>query len=676
MIRLPNLDDQTYDDIVETAGRRVMQYYPEWTNFNPSDPGLTILELFAWLKEMQQYQLNRITRDGILACLRLLGLSPKKAAPAVVTAALQSKTPCTIASGHPFITEDGMVFETCKSVKAGGVSVSAVWVDGGGSDGLRAAVHNRELAIEPFGPEEKEGACLYIGFSGPMTPELRLYFEIYDGYPIARTPFGEETEPSREIAWEYGAEFRPMTGINDMTRGFSVSGEVTLMTDGEWNASKPAPDMPEHYWIRARLKRRGAEENPKIIRFFKDYITLHQRETLSCAADVTAENGVLTLADHTGINGDHTVFAAGQDGWKHVPITNMRRFDDRAEISADVMGNCRVVAVKPGFNALLSTETNLPGISLKIPAPGFFEKLKLMIEEGGIWRDWEYLEQLHTAGPHDRVFSTDTKSGSVIFGDNLNGACPPAGINNVLISECRVTRGAEGNILPHKLTASQSGESGPVPDNITAGAGGRDDERLEETLARISQLLTASNCVTRADYEKAAFDTPGARILKVRAIEGYDPKTGGMNIPALVTVVIQPYSFSERPMPDAGMLKRVRRRLEDGRLLATRVEVAAPEYIPVSVRVDAVAGEGSAAAANVRESLLRFLSPVEGALGIGQPVLVTDITATVVKCAGITRVTGVTLNVPSTAAAIDRSGNIVLPPHAIPYAGEIEVNIS
>ena len=64
MIRLPNLDDQTYDDIVEAARRRVMQYFPEWTNFNPSDPGLTIIELFAWLKEMQQYHLNRITRGG------------------------------------------------------------------------------------------------------------------------------------------------------------------------------------------------------------------------------------------------------------------------------------------------------------------------------------------------------------------------------------------------------------------------------------------------------------------------------------------------------------------------------------------------------------------------------------------------------------------------------------
>ena len=60
MISLPKLDDQNYAEIVEAAKRRIPVIFPEWTDFNEHDPGITVIELFAWLKEMQQYTLDRI----------------------------------------------------------------------------------------------------------------------------------------------------------------------------------------------------------------------------------------------------------------------------------------------------------------------------------------------------------------------------------------------------------------------------------------------------------------------------------------------------------------------------------------------------------------------------------------------------------------------------------------
>ena len=56
----PNLDDRTFDDIVEEAIRLIPQYCPEWTNYNPSDPGITLVELFAWMTEMILYRLNKV----------------------------------------------------------------------------------------------------------------------------------------------------------------------------------------------------------------------------------------------------------------------------------------------------------------------------------------------------------------------------------------------------------------------------------------------------------------------------------------------------------------------------------------------------------------------------------------------------------------------------------------
>jgi hypothetical protein len=71
-IDLPNLDDRRYSDLMEEALRLIPAHAPEWTNHNPSDPGITLVELFAYLTEMLVYRLNRVTPDHILAFLKLI----------------------------------------------------------------------------------------------------------------------------------------------------------------------------------------------------------------------------------------------------------------------------------------------------------------------------------------------------------------------------------------------------------------------------------------------------------------------------------------------------------------------------------------------------------------------------------------------------------------------------
>ncbi|MDR2570486.1 MAG: baseplate J/gp47 family protein [Oscillospiraceae bacterium] len=673
MIRLPNLDDQIYDDIVETARRRVMQYFPEWTNFNPSDPGVTIIELFAWLKEMQQYHLNSITQGGTLACLRLLGLYPLGASPAETTAVLKADEPYTFAEGFPFTTDNGLVFETDSSVTVGTHKISDVWLDtGDGPIEISSDIYNQGLAIEPFGASEKEDSCLYIGFDNTVAPTLRLYFQIFDDYPVKRIPFGDDIIPSRDILWTYGDGIEAK--VLDKTRGFSVSGEVTLNIDKDWTQSAPLPEMPARHWICARLVGHGAEEVPKITGLFEDFVKLRQCETLSRCITFTEKNKVLTLTDYIGVYGEHTVFTPLQDGWKHMPGCKSMRYENHCEISVKKAAEYRIVSVKTGFDAAMSTVTNLPGTRLKLPSDEFVENIALMIENKGIWQDWEYVEQLHTAGPYDRVFTVD--GDSIVFGDNEHGACPPAGLDNVIISSCKMTQGTDGNVLSHTLSSVQSGNKIPAIDNITAAEGGRDAEGLPQALANVSKLLTERNrSVTREDYEAAAKQTPGTRIIKTRAVEGYDPKTGGMNIPALVTVVVQPYGASSVPMPDERLLSRIKRHLETGRLLGVRVEVTAPEYVPIFVRIEAVSAEKEPTEKAIREQLLRYLSPTEGELCIGATLTVSDVSAIINKCSGVSRVSSVTLSAPPTAAAIDRSGSVLLPAHVIAYAGDIDIHI-
>jgi hypothetical protein len=71
-LSLPNLDDRRYADLVEEARSLIPSYAPEWTNHNPSDPGITLVELFAYLTELLVYRVNRVTDDNLRAFLKLI----------------------------------------------------------------------------------------------------------------------------------------------------------------------------------------------------------------------------------------------------------------------------------------------------------------------------------------------------------------------------------------------------------------------------------------------------------------------------------------------------------------------------------------------------------------------------------------------------------------------------
>ena len=74
MLKARNLDDQTYQEIVKAAEGRLPWLCPSWTDHNAHDPGITILELMAWYKELQQYQMNQVTDALRKKLLKLVDL--------------------------------------------------------------------------------------------------------------------------------------------------------------------------------------------------------------------------------------------------------------------------------------------------------------------------------------------------------------------------------------------------------------------------------------------------------------------------------------------------------------------------------------------------------------------------------------------------------------------------
>src|SRR6266849_5966721 len=104
----PNLDDRTFQDILDEARRRIPQYCPEWTDHNLSDPGVTLLELFAWMTDLLLYRLNRVPEKNYIRFMDLIGIRLQGATPAraPVTFWLSAPQPgpVTIAKGSEVAT--------------------------------------------------------------------------------------------------------------------------------------------------------------------------------------------------------------------------------------------------------------------------------------------------------------------------------------------------------------------------------------------------------------------------------------------------------------------------------------------------------------------------------------------------------------------------------------------
>lgn len=71
-LELPALDDRRFADLVAEARGLIPAYAPAWTNHNASDPGITLVELFAYLTEILIYRLDRVTTANVAAFLNLL----------------------------------------------------------------------------------------------------------------------------------------------------------------------------------------------------------------------------------------------------------------------------------------------------------------------------------------------------------------------------------------------------------------------------------------------------------------------------------------------------------------------------------------------------------------------------------------------------------------------------
>lgn len=184
---LPNLDDRGWADLIEEARSLIPYYAPQWTDHNEHDPGITLLELFAWLAEMDMYQLNRIPEKHRRKFLALAGLVPHPPQPAQAILSLSPLSNKESLDLPVFLEFQGknsfgekVTFQTLRRACISSAELRAIQLlDGTGFREIKKENDAWPL-FAAFGQMPEHSAALYLGFSKDLSKSRAadLYFKI------------------------------------------------------------------------------------------------------------------------------------------------------------------------------------------------------------------------------------------------------------------------------------------------------------------------------------------------------------------------------------------------------------------------------------------------------------------------------------------------------------------
>lgn len=450
----PELDDLSFEQLVSEARGLIQRFAPEWTDHNLSDPGITIIDLLAWLTETSLYRLNLVTEEHIRKYLQLLGIAPQPMKPATVELVFEPETEIELDKGlllQAELEDEKICFELDHPMKLTPVKLEKVVTDEVVGVFDRTDTNNEpELFFAPFGEATLDGACLYLGFGNP-SDVINLFIELYEDDLIPVGSHGDEgfyRFSNAELQWQFSlaeGKWQDITPSFDETHGFKYSGRVVFEKIDGWSSARLPFFDYSHCWLRCILRRSEFEYPPRI--------------------------KTIMLNTAKAVHG--------------MTIRTEERF----------------------------TGTGLPGQVYKLKnRPVLKGSIKLTVDG----REWQERADLYGSGPGDMHFMLDSKEGAITFGDGLMGAVPPDGAV-IVVSQYRTGGGARGN-LPAGLTWTAEECVALGITNHRASQGGRDEESVEEAKLRLLRdLRTPYRAVTSSDFEYIAKNTPGLRIARARA---------------------------------------------------------------------------------------------------------------------------------------------------------------
>lgn len=594
------LDNSSFEEIAREARSRIGEICPEWTDFNYHDPGITFVELFAYLKEVQEFHMDQIGKRHKRKFLKLLGMAPKKRCPAVIEAGILKEGQLSLPPGSRFEAGD-LVFETEGEENLPGSRIQAAMAkDSRGQLLWREAALRPDGTIlaHPFGTCPEEGNQFLLCLDAPLEPGtvFSLFFGIYDGYPVKRVPVkaGGFFWPLAELAMEYRAEkgWQKARVTEDESLALIQSGRIRFALEEKMAGCEE--EGVKGFFLRLVLKHQEYDVAPLVTSLSFRHIRLVQRDTMASWSRKAVRADGLGKADRYRKEGSlYRLLGKGEAGAGEEVWTSL----------------CR-----PGFYAsrILGRGDGFPNQRFLIPAKGAMtEGMALLVEslhEPGSYQLWHQVEDFDSAGPEDLCYQVDEETGEILFGDSFHGMAPETEIR---LAGCVCTAGLAGNIKAGK-EMSCNGISCRV---LREEERGLDKESEEECGLRAGlRMKNESRAVTREDYEYLVRNTPGLRVQAACVL--MDAGDNGSPDDNTVDLAVRPFHENGQGFLNSAYRKNILAALEDRRLLGTRIRLHSPEYTEIRVYAEVCVRAGYLRAkAEAEAEIGAFFRELEGRFG-------------------------------------------------------------
>ena len=657
----PMLDDRSYDQLRDELIARIPVYTPEWTDHNATDPGIALLELFAYLGESLLFRFNQIPDATKVAFLKLLGRRPRPAAVASTLLVLETDRPAGVQVLQGAIARAGAIpFHTTDEVYAWPLDLLAV---------------GKMLVPEPPAADQREKRRRLDAYARAtrstavaVPPEAAFV----DLATVPADPLGPE--PPLDVRQTVdGSVWIALLARTPALRGSLTTALATrsvfLGVALDETVEKPAVTQPIPGLAAVDLDSRTLTADPLPVLWEIWDPAAGAMTSLALDGDTTrglSTTGVVRLTmpsrmplldPAAELSGDWDVPPPLDDDdrtQRLVAWLRVRRppgSNDRIRAVRWVGVNAvEAVQSEPAGAELLGTGTGDPGRTFTLSRrPVVPDSAQVEVENNDGWQRWTAVDTLAASTALDTHYTLDPGSGRITFGGDGRGLAPPLG-RRIRVLGYGVGGGLAGNVPA--AAVSQLPEAGSVKvRNPLPAAGGADAATLVEALAEIPILLhRRDRAVVADDFRASAGEVPG--VARAEVLPTFHPDTPGHPAAGVVSVVVFPGDDQRDPAapePDLALLRRVAVHLDARRLVTTELHVIPPTYrrIAVSVAVRVRRGFQVDAVRRWVEQILRqYLAPLPpgGPDGegwpLGQAVRRAELEAVAVQVDGVESIEG------------------------------------
>jgi predicted phage baseplate assembly protein len=559
-LTLPPADNRTFASLMTDVRARLPRLAPDWTDHNAHDPGITLLELFAHLTEVDLYRLGRVTVAQRRSFLRWFGLEPGGPTVAETVVALSTAAatgpgpgPVRVEADREIAAGSGdVVFSTTAAVTVQPARIAGLFA---GERRIFATTSAGPAAVldastAALGPRVED--ALVIEFDRPVTGDVSLY--IWTGAA------DHDEDVRRRLTEEAAAVLR------DRPKG---GGACPPSRAGDWR---------RHHDVDLVWEMRTAS----------GWVIVSEVEDSTRALTLS---GFVRL----GVNDIRAVAAAPETSALRVRAVR-GRYEAPPVVKAVLLNAAPTRHQSRSFSTRLGSSNGRAGQVFRVarsslvPAPGaplVFDRTAVNVVPAGHATAWTVATDWDRAGTAASIVVLDTEAAEVRFGDGHTGSVPPAGAFIDLVS--RVGGGAGGNVPARTLSRVSRGpglgaEALEVLQPFAARGGGPAPAVADLQARLLVDLARPTRAATLADFERLARETPGVLVGRVRAMSNHHPGFRGLPALGCVTVVVVPQGPGSRLVPTTGLLAAVGAYLGRRRPVTTELHVVGPTYIDLAVR--------------------------------------------------------------------------------------------